>query len=430
MTIDKTGMNEMTIKVGNLSDLPSKSGNVSAFGNKRRKRESVHAFSERGYLELKASKKNAKGVVNHKSRLLLDWLTIQRPYGSQNEMDFTHMLYQKCGGQLGFDNVEQDGFGNVIATVDGESNVMFSAHTDTVHHDEGTQNVCVDLKKDFAFTSDGSCLGSDDATGCYILWRMIEAGVPGLYIFHRGEEVGGLGSDWLAEQRPEIFKSIDMAVAFDRRGTHDIITSQSGGVCASEEFAESLAGAFQLANPKLEYQGASGVFTDTANYTRLVAECTNISCGYYDEHTPSESQDLGHLEELIKACVVLPWNDLVVVRDTAGSLDELMVEATGIFDAGERLRTMVGLVQKYPAAAAALLIGSGVDEYDFYSLDFMDKEYPNIEACESDPEDDFLSDKANYLQEHVADLLEIEELREANKPLTLQAAQRNLRQTP
>ena len=408
MTADKTGNKEMM----STSDVMKL---VKPKSKKRKKRDDSFFYGNctNGKLGLKASKKNAKGVVNHKSRLLLDWLAIQRPYGSQHEINFTYMLYQKCVGQLGCQNVEQDNFGNVIAWVGDGANVLFSAHTDTVHHEEGMQTVCVDLKQNFAFTKDGSCLGSDDATGCYILWRMIEAGVPGVYIFHRGEEVGGLGSEWLAKNRPEIFKPIDMAVAFDRRGTDDIITSQAGGDCASGHFADSLTEAFGLANPKLIYSEADGVFTDTANYTRLVAECTNISCGYYDEHTPDECQDLGHLEELIKACVVLPWSELVVVRNPmAADLDGMMEELGGYYGSGDDLAKMVELVKTHPVAAAALLVMSEMSEHDFYGMEYMEEEFAGIQspAQESDSLFDSAADQPNYLQRHVADLLDQEEI--------------------
>ena len=33
-----------------------------------------------------------------------------------------------------------------------------------------------------------------------------------------------------------------------------------------------------------------GSFTDTANYTDIIPECTNLSCGYYNAHTQSEYQ--------------------------------------------------------------------------------------------------------------------------------------------
>jgi hypothetical protein len=134
------------------------------------------------------------------------------------------------------------------------------------------------------------CLGADDAVGCWIMCEMVRAGVPGLYIWHRQEESGGVGSSYIADNHKDQLADIKAAIAFDRRGTTDVITHQSGGRCASDIFAESLAG--QL--PGAFRKSSGGIFTDTANYTDIIGECTNISVGYDGEHTSSESLDLAH----------------------------------------------------------------------------------------------------------------------------------------
>ena len=66
-------------------------------------------------------------------------------------------------------------------------------------------------------------LGADDKLGCYIMCRMIEKKVPGLYVFHVGEECGGIGSSHLADKRKDLFKDIDYCIAFDRKGYNDFI---------------------------------------------------------------------------------------------------------------------------------------------------------------------------------------------------------------
>ena len=35
-----------------------------------------------------------------------------------------------------------------------------------------------------------------------------------------------------------------------------------------------------------------GVYTDSAEFTDIIPECTNISVGYYKEHTVNETQDI------------------------------------------------------------------------------------------------------------------------------------------
>jgi di/tripeptidase len=47
----------------------------------------------------------------------------------------------------------------------------------------------------------------------------------------------------------------------------------------------------------------------------IIPECTNVSVGYYREHTTEEKQDIDHLINLCKACVKVDWENLSVKRD-------------------------------------------------------------------------------------------------------------------
>jgi hypothetical protein len=117
--------------------------------------------------------------------------------------------------------------------------------------------------------------------------EMIAAEVPGLYIFHRGEEKGGKGSKWIIKNTPEILKGIKVAIAFDRMNYGDVITSQGGGTTASHQFAFDMG---DLLGPW--WKPSPGVYTDTAEYAEIVPECSNLSVGYFNQHMESEWQDL------------------------------------------------------------------------------------------------------------------------------------------
>lgn len=60
---------------------------------------------------------------------------------------------------------------------------------------------------------------------------------------------------------------------------------------------------------------ARGIFTDTANYTHLIPECTNVSVGYYHEHTKDEALDLDYLRELSEKVIEVDWEDLPTTRE-------------------------------------------------------------------------------------------------------------------
>lgn len=205
-----------------------------------------------------------------------------------------------------------------------EAPFLFSCHTDTVHRAEHgvRQPVEYDPNLCLAFSGNAQPLGADDGAGCWLLLEMIKAGVKGTFVFHRAEEKGGIGSSHMADHRKAFLSDYKMAVAFDRRGQGDVITHQSSGRCASDEFAQALADALMGANDKLMYMPSDdGIFTDTANYTHLIPECTNVSCGYESEHTADESLNIEHLIALRDALVKVDWAALPIKRDVSDTGD-------------------------------------------------------------------------------------------------------------
>jgi hypothetical protein len=296
---------------------------------------------------------------------LYEMLTYKRPHGSKSERKFIARFIDSIPG------VRIDGFGNRMVFV-GDSRTVFSAHTDTVHLKGGKQKIIVDEVGGYIYKDDNEPLGADDATGIFIMRRMIEAGVPGLYIFHRGEECGGLGSSFIAKETPDLLTDIDRAIAFDRKADCSVISHQGWEECASPTFCLDLAA--RIGGAYAPDDG--GVFTDTANYTHLVPECTNISVGYYQEHTKNETQDLSTLDDLIPALIAIDWESLPTKRDpldaytaqealhtgyytgTASAHDQWAEWATEVSMGVERFddyQQALFFVEDYPQKAAQLL---------------------------------------------------------------------------
>ena len=210
----------------------------------------------------------------------------------------------------------------VVITTDHGSRTMISAHVDTVHGYEGRQIIEYDSEMEIIHKPTkhaeqwGDCLGADDGAGIWLLLQMMQAGVPGTYVFHYGEEKGGVGSSGIASEFPDFLRKFDRAVAFDRKGTTDIITHQAGGRCCSDEFAKTLAGELNAVGQRLSMAPDNGgIFTDTANYIEVIPECTNISCGYEGAHSPSEYVDVEYLFRLRDALLDIDWEALPTVRD-------------------------------------------------------------------------------------------------------------------
>ena len=61
------------------------------------------------------------------------------------------------------------------------------------------------------------------------------------------------------------------------------------------------------------------MFTDTANYTGIIPECTNLSVGYSNEHSVAESQSVAFLLDLRDKLLALDTDKLPIVRDPSES---------------------------------------------------------------------------------------------------------------
>lgn len=301
-------------------------------------------------------------------------LQFKRPHNTLTEARWAKSLLEPYDAAL----IDDNAWVVTVPRPDGTLNrVMFSSHVDTVHRTEGRQSVWFDPKAECYFKDDDEPLGADDAAGVWLMLEMIDAKVPGTYLFHRGEEKGGLGSSALADEHAKWLEGFDMAIAFDRRGTYDVITHQGWGRCCSDEFANALSDALNVED-MMYTPSDEGVFTDTANYTGLIAECTNLSCGYDMEHTGWETLYLPHLFALRDALVKVDWEALPVKRDP--SVDE-------IDDRFENWRSQIGGT-KYAAHYEPQLEDMEYDElleYCYNSPDeFVDKVWTEL-LCRRSP---------------------------------------------
>jgi hypothetical protein len=226
------------------------------------------------------------------------------PYGHEDQLVASmRELFPK--------GMQKDEWGNYFYKV-GESRSIFAAHLDTVSKEYVTVTHVFD--GNLIKTDGKTTLGADDKAGITVLLWMIQNNVPGLYYFFIGEEVGCIGSGNAAKFG--FFKgNYDRIISFDRRDVDSIITFQSSARCCSDDFADALCKELNK-NVKLSYRkDTGGVYTDSAEFTHLVPECTNVSVGYYKEHTTNESQDILHLTDLAEACVLVDWENLPTKRD-------------------------------------------------------------------------------------------------------------------
>ena len=234
---------------------------------------------------------------------LLNMLQFKRPANSGTEAAFNRRYLRPVGAR-------PDQFGNHWLTIPGNDALMFSSHTDTVHKEHGIQALL--YGGGIVSAKDSNCLGADCTVGVWLMLEMIKKKIPGIYVFHAEEEIGGCGSNAIATETPDRLKNVKFAIAFDRKGYDEIITHQYSGRTASDEFAHSLASVLK----PLDYGPSEhGSFTDTANYADLIPECTNISVGYFRQHESVEHLDIPHAAALRDALISADWSKLVCARD-------------------------------------------------------------------------------------------------------------------
>ena len=232
---------------------------------------------------------------------LLSMLEYARPEGSVAQDMFNgHFLFPVFG--------PADKHGNYIKTIGDKPRLAFMAHHDTVHTTSCIQQVNV---TDGFIWSNSNCLGADCTTGVWLILEMIKAGIEGTYVVHAGEEIGCLGSRALVADDPEWLYHTDAAISFDRKGYKSVITYQMGVRTASDAFAESFADAVGM-----DFEADDGgSYTDSNEYANVIPECTNISVGYFAQHTDKERQDATFALTLRDALITADWSKIVAVRD-------------------------------------------------------------------------------------------------------------------
>mgnify|MGYP000860789333 CR=1 FL=1 len=210
----------------------------------------------------------------------------------------------------------KDEWGNFYVLIGEKPNTMFTCHLDTADSKQKKVNHVFD--GNMIKTDGTSILGADDKAGMTVISYMIGKGVPGLYYFFLGEEVGCVGSRKVAStwKLNPFSEHINKCVSFDRRGTGSVITYQMFGRCCSETFAKELSKRLNDTGNGLKMApDNTGILTDSAKFMDLIPECTNISVGYYNEHTHHECQDIEFLKKLCRSVISIDWETLPIERN-------------------------------------------------------------------------------------------------------------------
>lgn len=256
--------------------------------------------------------------------LIVNILKTRRAHNSPQELKFVGWLRDYITTNLKREVVTL-AEGCFAVLVGKKPATLFSCHVDTVHTaSEHEQIICYDANFGHIFLDKNhvypqgqfspNCLGADDGAGIYIMLRMIEAGVDGGYIFHRGEEKGGLGAWAVLKENVEFLKKFKACVAFDRPNCDEVIIHQGGAVCASQGYGKALADALNLGSGLKYDTSTKGVFTDSKIYRGIIPECVNLGVGYENQHGRDELLDWNHVLTLLDAVKKVKWDKLPILR--------------------------------------------------------------------------------------------------------------------
>jgi hypothetical protein len=276
-------------------------------------------------------------------------------------------------------DLKKDEVGNFYKIIGENPTVMFTCHLDTADREQKTTRlfqangrvneegysfrlVKTGTGDEHIYTDGSSILGADDKAGTTVMLYMMAHNVPGIYYFFIGEERGGIGSNALSAiyDRVEYLKDIKQCVSFDRRRTTSVITHQLGRQCCSNEYGQALCDQLNKSGLSLSLD-TTGVYTDSASLMEDIAECTNISVGYYNEHRGTEIQNISYLKRLAEAAVKVDWNSLPIKRKV-GYNQELFTKHKSLIN--EIKKNVFGIDVKVIGKDDRIFISLDLDEPD------------------------------------------------------------------
>ena len=167
--------------------------------------------------------------------------------------------------------------------------VALVAHCDTVFK-MPPEEIFYDETKGVMWSPDG--LGADDRAGVWAIIKIIRAGLRPHIILTADEEEGGIGASRLIEVCPQPFAPMKYIIELDRRGTNDCVFYD----CYNDKFVDFV-----------EMYGFSENFGSFSDISVICPEWkiagVNLSIGYRDEHSVSETLWIGPMNQTINKVI-------------------------------------------------------------------------------------------------------------------------------
>jgi len=234
------------------------------------------------------------------SKLLVKLVSVQSSFDADEEInEFIINIITSIDKNI---LIQKDAYGNIYATKGkGENGFKcIVAHTDTVHSIKKNRKVYVHGNTLFAMASNEyvgakvvqTGIGGDDRSGIYTCIKALQDFDNVKSVFFRFEESGCKGSN---ASNISFFNDCNFVVQCDRKGNSDFITHTNGISVASQEFTDTML----EIGLKYGYSKAIGTSTDVGTLKRrgLPVSACNMSAGYWNPHTSTETIDMEDLDK-------------------------------------------------------------------------------------------------------------------------------------
>lgn len=166
----------------------------------------------------------------------------------------------------------------------GDIPIALVAHMDTVFTTP-VSNLYYDQKKGVLWSSEG--LGADDRAGIFAILKIVQSGLKPSIILTTDEESGGIGANVLAQKVCPI-PNLKYMIQLDRHGSNDCVFYS----CYNQAFIEYIE--------KFGFCEQWGSFSDISFLMPAWKICgTNLSVGYENEHSYSETLNINQLFDTI-----------------------------------------------------------------------------------------------------------------------------------
>ena len=188
----------------------------------------------------------------------------------------------------------------------GESPVCLVSHLDTVHK-ELPENVLYEKSSGLMWSPQG--IGGDDRCGTFALLSILASQLENnkqkpTMLFTTNEEVGCVGASVAANKIPkEMMAHIKFLVEIDRRGIDDCFYNTRNA--EFEKFIEGFG-----------FTKNRGSCSDISKLSPVLnVASTNVSAGYFNEHTKSEYINVNHLMDTINKVINILNDDRTLNGD-------------------------------------------------------------------------------------------------------------------